>query len=113
MKIRYGFVSNSSSSSFIIEIKQSIPCDKCGRSDMNIIDMIEKSQEYMDDSETRIEAKGKEGVLEYVKEWHPNLINEIIKAKGEVACLSISNNNEFLQSLIRNSKNINIINKND
>ena len=111
MKIRYGFVSNSSSSSFIIEIKQSIPCNKCGREDENIVDFIER---YSDGSgNTCIEAKGKQEVLKYVKEWVPDLISEINKAKGELVCLSISNHNEFLNKLIKKSQNINILYEND
>ena len=40
MKLRLGFVSNSSSSSFILAYKKSEPCVHCGRSDPNIMDLI-------------------------------------------------------------------------
>jgi hypothetical protein len=42
MKIRDGFVSNSSSSSFIIAYKVGDPCSHCGRSNIDMSDIIKK-----------------------------------------------------------------------
>jgi hypothetical protein len=50
MKIRNGFVSNSSSSSFIVALSESEPCRYCGRHDTNILDLIESASAYNDDN---------------------------------------------------------------
>lgn len=59
MKIRNGFVSNSSSSSFLIAIKKekNSPCDCCGRKDydFDFLDLIRNSR----DEETEVKANGK------------------------------------------------------
>ena len=41
MKIRSGFVSNSSSASFIVAVKKTDPCPTCHRSDENFLDLVE------------------------------------------------------------------------
>jgi hypothetical protein len=53
MKIRSGFVSNSSSSSFVIAFDESKfgPCPHCGRKDQSIIDLIERSR---NDDDTKV-----------------------------------------------------------
>ena len=44
MKTRYGFVSNSSSTNFIVAFKNiNIPCPHCGRKDPDFLDLLEKS----------------------------------------------------------------------
>lgn len=108
MKIRNGFVSNSSSSSFIIETKENIPCKVCGRKDEDIIDVLKNITENNDSG---IEASGKEDVLEYVSDWLDNnkIIEEIKNAKGEVYCISISYHDEILNKLLQSSKSIRII----
>lgn len=50
MKIRQSFVSNSSSSSYIIAFKVPIVCKHCGRTDISIIDAI-RERDHNSDNE--------------------------------------------------------------
>ena len=63
MKIRKGFVSNSSSSSFIVGIKKSEACPHCGRSDISILEYI-KNTEHSWNNSPSVSAEGIEGILE-------------------------------------------------
>jgi hypothetical protein len=108
MKIRMGFVSNSSSSSFIIQVFDSKPCKHCGRSDSSFLKMVEGNFEY-DDSDS-VECTGKEEILERLKEgWclSSEALKEI-KAKmdaamkkdaGEVYMITLSNHGRLYESL--------------
>ena len=52
MKIRYGFVSNSSSTSFVLAIKQNKnACPCCGRSDPDLLDLIQNRAAYGGETE--------------------------------------------------------------
>jgi hypothetical protein len=56
MKIRNGFISNSSSSSFVIRYdkKNMNKCDKCGRSDNTLIKVAElESRTYCSETEIK------------------------------------------------------------
>jgi hypothetical protein len=61
MKIRSGFVSNSSSSSFIIAVKDGECCPTCGRSDNGFLSRFPKGNG--DYEETRIRADGARNVF--------------------------------------------------
>lgn len=50
MKIRNGFVSNSSSSSYIIAFKMGDPCEHCGRKDPDVLSFIGKNEYSYGDS---------------------------------------------------------------
>ena len=64
MKIRNGFVSNSSSSSFIIAYKVD-KCPHCGRSDD--LEFHIKNSENIHSNDTEIYASGKKDVVEYIE----------------------------------------------
>jgi len=51
MKIRNGFVSNSSTTSFIVALNDSVPCPHCGRIDTDIINIIANTDDYSGDTE--------------------------------------------------------------
>lgn len=67
MKIRNGFVSNSSSSSYVIAIKvTNEACPHCGRKDPDFLDVIDRAEGY-DSDRSHVNAKGIENVIEYWK----------------------------------------------
>lgn len=61
MKTRNGFVSNSSSCSYIIKINNSEACPTCGRRTPNIVDHIRNRNSW--DDETSMQYDSKEDIL--------------------------------------------------
>lgn len=85
MKIRIGFVSNSSSSSYIAAVKVGEKCPHCGRSDINLLDLIERIDgEY---EETRLRARGYKQVdAFYTKRMQENGYDPTKKLPDPEAC---------------------------
>ena len=110
MKTRNGFVSNSSSSSFVIAIRKDVnKCEHCGRSDPNLIDLIDTSDSY----KTEVRARGFDDVMsemEYRTEWNfqkevvEKYISELDKYsdpdKWFVAEITISYHDEMFNNLL-------------
>jgi len=109
MKTRIGFVSNSSSMSFIVAVKKRGKCPHCKQTPINLLDIVERSG----GGETSMDAKGKKAVLAYIEkemecyfdddEPERQEMIEEVKSIGkdfEVACIHISENDEFLQGLV-------------
>jgi len=70
MKTRIGFVSNSSSASFVVALKtEEKPCAHCGRSDPNFLDIVEAiGARFGGDSEcTQLHERGSENLRRYVE----------------------------------------------
>jgi len=70
VKIRDGFVSNSSSSSFVVAYNNSDKCKTCGRSDHDLYDIIESkyNASYSCSEETKCLANGLDEVIEYIND---------------------------------------------
>ena len=109
MKTRSGFVSNSSSSSFVLALRKTNPCPHCGRSDPNFLDMIRtRGAEISDDN--MVTSEGIEKVLADVKSYlvDPNELTQMrtaLKLYSDdeiwvVASISLSNHDEVLVKLM-------------
>jgi len=115
MKVRRGFVSNSSSSSFIIAVKPTENCPHCGRGDINVLDMIKKVA-YNDD-DTEIYAEGIDEVSSYMLDRYSfdaedakelEEVKKLAKENYKVAGIRISYHNDTIRKLL-DSPNIKII----
>ena len=62
MKLRTGFVSNSSSASFVVAVKQGEKCPHCGRSDVDFLDLVEQIGAKADYEDTELKTRGAQQV---------------------------------------------------
>ena len=116
MKQRNGFVSNSSSTSFIIAITSSNKCKCCGREDLDILSLIESTSNY-GSNDNHVDAVGKEEVIKHIQEnWFESdkskkLIEKInlVDDTEKVALISVSYHDKNINTLLKQSKNITII----
>lgn len=69
MKIRQGFVSNSSSSSFVIAFKKLQPCSHCGKKSLDIVETTEMMRFYGCSDINEVERVGKENIKDYINEF--------------------------------------------
>ena len=125
MKIRLGHVSNSSSSSFIIAIKDGGKCPHCGRRDIKIDELV-RMIENSTHNHTEMIAEGLNSTIEWINEWikdcyysdegKDKMLKIADKAKelsknSEIMVLEVSYYNEFLNDKLENSENIEVLYK--
>jgi len=118
MKIRNGFVSNSSSSSYVIAYKEPEKCTHCGRSDINIISLIGRGDDCGD---TYISKKGYDDVVDGLKEWlDDDITDDIIAEMDELndgtykfAIAYVAYHDETLPEVLKTTKSIKILYKGD
>jgi len=114
MKIRNGFVSNSSSSSYVIAYRQSEPCPHCGRNDIDIMSIIEQSEDN-GDGETSVAAVGYDAVMEHLKDWFDaddeifEKIKELNDGTYNFGMVYISYSDTSLSGMLENNKSIKIL----
>ena len=109
MKIRQGFVSNSSSSSFIIKLpdNKNTPCKTCGHKPPDILDYMRSPGNYGD--ERQVECEGKKDVLEQIKEYkgwmepseYKRMIESLKKSGDNVAIVRCSNHDSETKDFLR------------
>ena len=116
MKIRNGFVSNSSSSSFIIKctFEEQEPCTCCGRSFENPLDVLNLMVEGSYDDTPFLSIlnvpEGEDDYGSYAREWfndHP----EYADAKEHIFYGEVSYHNQARVEYLRNHKDIEILAK--
>lgn len=83
MKIRLGFVSNSSSVSFLVAVKKLATCDKCGRSDPNFLDYLDSLGNKDEYETTRLRARGVKEIASKFEEYKDEPWDERIKKLAE------------------------------
>jgi hypothetical protein len=113
MKTRNGFISNSSSSSFIISInnKNNEPCKCCGRTDIDILKLIDKFKNDRYDNDTEVIAFNYTESLGYIKsnllmndsEFNDLIIkiNDEYESGNEIAIISIEYHDEIIHELYK------------
>lgn len=118
MKIRTGFVSNSSSSSYVIMApKQSETCDHCGRSDPNLFNTLKSLSGYHANLDSETGVCSKETTLERLTEWFEDedpetalmiaKVIELVKdppSGWEVRLCDIGHHDSAAEYLMANSK---------
>ena len=120
VKIRQGFISNSSSTSFIVAVIPAGKCEHCGRSDVNIFDQLKDKEDY--NGNTYLQARGYKEVIKILEqniEYGCNkdiLEEQIVKVKlaagkgKEIGILRIPYEDSYLE-IIRCMGNIEILNE--
>lgn len=83
MKTRLGFVSNSSSVSFLVVVKKLATCDKCGRSDPNFLDYLDSLGNKDEYETTRLRARGVKEITPKFEKYKDGSWEDRIKRLAE------------------------------
>ena len=114
MKIRNGFVSNSSSTSFLIEVTKDESCPHCHKviGDNPLLERIRHEIEDANSSgDNHVRAEGIDNIRKYMGGWCDEGVAEIIHGYKEkkdtvLLYLEISRYNDGLQDFIRSKSNV-------
>ena len=111
MKTRIGFISNSSSTSFIIAVKKSNPCKHCGRSDPDFLALLPIKDDYGNSDQTELESVSIDGIVKGLKEYdydgsgRPHIIKQILaykdKPEFKVAQIKISYHDDIYNEMLK------------
>lgn len=71
MKVRNGFVSNSSSASFVVAVKQDEKCPTCGRTDVDFLDLVETLGRNADYEDTELKGRGAQAIWD---RWEKDIL---------------------------------------
>jgi len=104
MKIRTNFVSNSSSTSYIVSYKKSIPCSHCGRTDPDLKKLIESVEGSWRSDDTKLTAPNAKNIIERLTSFIDGTQDEIDNLKS----LHKENDvlNRFNTTEVKNGKEI-------
>jgi hypothetical protein len=120
MKVRKGFVANSSSSSFVVAFKRSDPCKCCGHHNKDIVSIIndEVAKGIDDYDETRVRTVGVSDVMKDIQGWfmvgteyaNPRSLGMFTSVSAkiadalddgfEISTISVSYHNTYLNNLL-------------
>lgn len=114
MKIRENLVSNSSSTSFIIAFKKSVPCPHCGRKDPDIVKLLEAAETYGNSDRDMVEAVGLKDVKNHIAQcWESEAKEDVEKILKNIkkyeeqkdwsfAAIRISYGNDAIRTILNN-----------
>ncbi len=112
MKIRKGFVSNSSSSSFILAISKGSVCEHCGRKDISI-DKLEYLIESKNNHGNDYSFLSNENDIKEELNWWNDLdietFKDQLKENEQLIYIDFEMHDEIIREYIENEPNVRVL----